>query len=82
MQTMRSLARHGLGVAALPCYTADTDPDLARISPEPDLEDALDIWILRHPGVRQIKRLRLITEFLADTILSDRDLFEGERPLG
>jgi len=35
----------------------------------------------RHPDVRQVTRLRLIPEFLADTILSDRDLFEGARPM-
>ncbi len=80
MQTMRTLARHGLGVAALPCYLADRDPGLVRVQPEPILKDALDLWILRHPDVRQVTRLRLITEFLAEAILADRDLFEGERP--
>jgi DNA-binding transcriptional LysR family regulator len=80
MQTMRSMARSGLGVAALPCYMADTDPGLVRVLPDPIMEGALDLWVLRHPNVRQVARLRLITEFLADTIMTDRDLFEGERP--
>jgi len=80
MQTMRSMARNGIGVAALPCYMADTDPGLVRILPNAILKGALDVWVLRHPAVRQVARLRLLTEFLADTILSDRDLFEGERP--
>jgi len=81
MQTMRALARNGMGVAALPCYMADTDPGLVRVCPDAILQGALDVWVLRHPDVRQVTRLRLITEFLADTILSDRDLFEGDRPL-
>ena len=80
MQTMRAMARHGLGVVALPCYLADQDPGLIRIKPDPILKGALDAWILRHPDVRQVTRLRLVTEFLADTIMIDRDLFEGERP--
>ncbi|MFC6639628.1 LysR family transcriptional regulator [Sulfitobacter sediminilitoris] len=80
MQTMRSMVRNGVGIAALPCYMADPDPGLSRLFPDPIFEGALDIWVLRHPAVRQVARLRLMTEFLADTILSDRDLFEGERP--
>jgi DNA-binding transcriptional LysR family regulator len=80
MHTMRSMVRNGIGVAVLPCYMADTDPGLSRVLPDAILEGALDVWVLRHPSVRQVERLRLLTEFLADTILSDRDLFEGERP--
>jgi hypothetical protein len=40
----------------------------------------IDVWILRHADVRQVTRLRLITESLARAILTDRDLFECERP--
>jgi len=46
MQTMRALARNDLGVAALPCYMADTDPGLVWICPDPILEGALDVWVL------------------------------------
>ena len=81
MRTMQAMVRSGLGVAALPCYLADTDPSLVRVLPDPILKDSLDVWILRHPDVRQVTRLRLITEFLAEAILTDRDLFEGERPI-
>jgi len=80
MQTMQAMTGQGLGGAALPCYLADWGSELVRVQLESILKDALNVWVLRHPDVRQATRLRLITEFLAEAILSGRDLFEGERP--
>ncbi|MBT6205172.1 MAG: LysR family transcriptional regulator, partial [Rhodospirillaceae bacterium] len=34
------------------------------------------------PGVRRVARIRHFAEFMADTIIADRDLFEGKRPRG
>ncbi len=79
MQTMRAMTHSGVRVAALPCYRADTLP--VRVLPRAILRDVLDIWVLRHPAARQVQRPRLLTEVLADTIPSNRDLFEGARPL-
>ena len=82
MQTMRSMARHGLGVVVLPCYVGDLDPGLRRIVPEPMKENAPDLWVLSHPDVRRVARVRLFTDFIAEIIQSDTDLFEGRRPQG
>jgi DNA-binding transcriptional LysR family regulator len=77
---MQSMARHGLGIAVLPCYTADPDPGLRRILPEPLTEGMPDLWILHHPDVRSVSRVSLFAEFIADVITADIDLFEGRRP--
>ena len=77
MQTMQSMARHGLGVIVIPCHMADPDPGLARVVPEPMIEDTPDLWILFHPDVKHVARVRLFTEFLTERFLADRDLFEG-----
>ncbi len=82
MQTMRSMARYGLGVVVLPCYMADLDPGLRRIISEPMTENAPDLWVLSHPDVRRVARVRLFTDFIAKVIQADRDLFEGRRPQG
>ncbi len=79
LQTMRAMAQQGLGVVALPCYVSDPDPELRRIIAEPVVETAPDLWVLTHPDVRQVARVRLFTDFIAQRIHADRDLFEGRR---
>jgi DNA-binding transcriptional LysR family regulator len=76
---MQSMARHGLGVAVLPCYTADPDPGLCRVVPELLTQGTPDLWILHHPDVRSVSRVSLFAEFIADIITADIDLFEGRR---
>lgn len=76
---MQSMARHGLGIAVLPCYTADPDPGLRRALPELLSEGTPDLWILHHPDVRGVSRVSLFAEFIADIITADLDLFEGRR---
>lgn len=77
---MQSMARHGLGIAVLPCYTADPDPGLRRVLPKLLSEGTPDLWILHHSDVRGVSRVSLFAEFIADVITADLDLFEGRRP--
>ena len=79
MQTMRALVRNGVGVTVLPCYMADIDVGLERVLPEPLIENELDLWVLIHPDVRNVARVRRFSEFLTETVVADRDLFEGRR---
>ena len=74
------MARSGLGVALLPCYVGDFIADLQRIMKDPITEGAMDLWVLSHPDVRRTARVRALATFIADTVLADRDLFEGRRP--
>ncbi|MDH3668043.1 MAG: LysR family transcriptional regulator [Paracoccaceae bacterium] len=80
MAAMHAMVRAGLGVSILPCYTADRDPGLRRLNPEPLLDPKFDMWVLYHPDVRRTHRLRVFAEFIADRIGGDVDLFEGRRP--
>ncbi|MCP5080856.1 MAG: LysR family transcriptional regulator [Alphaproteobacteria bacterium] len=80
MAAIQSMARQGLGAAVLPCYVADRDPGLRRAEPETLLDLKLDLWLLYHPDVRRVYRVRLFAEFMVNLILSDLDLFEGRRP--
>jgi len=80
MQTMRTMARAGLGLVVLPCYMADPDPGLRRVVPDPLPGKDLGLWILTHPDVRRVARVRAFTDFISKAILADRDLFEGRRP--
>lgn len=78
---LRSAAVAGLGVAALPCYLADAVAALRRVTvPLPDMEAAL--WLLTHPDLRRVARIRTVLDFLADALSRQRRLIEGTRPDG
>lgn len=80
MAAMQSMVRSGLGVTLLPCYVGDKDPGLRRLDPEPVLDNKFDMWLLYHPEVRRVYRVRLFADFVIELILADKELFEGLRP--
>jgi DNA-binding transcriptional LysR family regulator len=60
---MASAVRAGLGIGMLLRLLADHDNQLVRIgAPEPQLDT--DVWILTHPDLKQVPRIRLFTEFM------------------
>ena len=72
-------ARHGLGVAALPCYLADRDPRLKRLT-GPLREMASAVWLLTHPDLRRVARVRVFVAFAAAWLEERRPQFEGAAP--
>jgi molybdate transport repressor ModE-like protein len=73
---LRAAARAGIGVAALPCYLADPDPALRRVHP-PLLEMESALWLLTHPDLRRVARIRALLDFLAEWPIDRRQLIEG-----
>ncbi|WPB57400.1 LysR family transcriptional regulator [Xylophilus sp. GOD-11R] len=57
----------GAGAGLLLCPVADLRPELVRLAP-PDESMDWSIWILTHPDLRQVARIRALTEFLFDTL--------------
>jgi len=74
-----TMARAGLGVAVTGCFGADPDPGLARVYPEAITDTSMDLWVLTHPDLMRVARVRGFTAFIAEKFLADRDLFEGRR---
>lgn len=73
---LRSAVQAGLGVAALPCYLADPVPELRRVkAPLPDMEGSL--WLLTHPDLRRVARVRTVLDFMAGALSRQRALIEG-----
>ncbi|KAA0011902.1 LysR family transcriptional regulator [Billgrantia pellis] len=70
---MLAAARDGLGWAVLPCYLADADPVLMRIG-EPIPELATELWLLTHPDLRRVARIRAFMGFVADVLKQDARL--------
>ncbi|MDP4005441.1 LysR family transcriptional regulator [Methylobacterium sp. NEAU K] len=66
----------GLGIGPLPCFEADTNPALRRLSgPHPEL--GADLWLLTHPDLRHAARVRAFMDHFAGAILPLRPRFEG-----
>jgi DNA-binding transcriptional LysR family regulator len=66
----------GLGVALLPVYLADRNPDVRRISGVlPDL--ASELWIVTHQDLKNTARVRTFLAVIGDAIAAERRTFEG-----
>jgi len=72
-------AAEGMGLTFMPCYLADTDSRLVRVTEllEPL---TLELWILTHPDLRHTARVKALMAFLVDALSKDCDLFEGNLP--
>jgi DNA-binding transcriptional LysR family regulator len=74
----RALACEGLGIAALPCYLGDSDSRLKRVAPPIDAM-ASSLWLLTHPDLRRVARIRAFLDFIAGALTMRRREFEGKR---
>lgn len=72
-----ALVREGIGVAALPCYWADKDPDLVRIFDEPYAPNGLGFWVLIHPDMRRTARVRAFVDFATSVLKDHQAEFAG-----
>lgn len=75
-----TMTREGLGVSLLGCFCADPDPRLRRVYAEPIMDGEMDLWVLTHPDLVRVARVRSFMRFITDAFMADRDLFEGRRP--
>jgi DNA-binding transcriptional LysR family regulator len=69
-------ARAGLGLAALPCYLADGESSLRRVTPPlGELDSAL--WILTHEDLRHVARVRAFLDAMAGRLAQAKGLLAG-----
>jgi len=64
-----SSVRSGVGLAALPSFVADREPDLIRCLP-PKRDDELTLWLVTHDRVRHAPRVRAVMDFLGDRLVA------------
>ena len=62
-----SAVRAGAGLAALPCFVAESEPDLVRCLP-PTRDEARGLWLLTHERLRHTPRVRAVLDFLAERL--------------
>ncbi|MCJ8337159.1 MAG: LysR family transcriptional regulator [Pseudomonadales bacterium] len=76
IMTMMEAVKNNLGLARLPCYVGDAEPQLRRL----DLSltpSSWGVWVLSHIDLRSTARVRVCREFLIDIIKEQRELIEG-----
>jgi DNA-binding transcriptional LysR family regulator len=64
---MVDAVEHGAGVGMLLCPLAQARPGLVQIE-APDERLNTQIWILTHPDLRQVARIRAFTQFMFDAL--------------
>jgi DNA-binding transcriptional LysR family regulator len=72
-----SLICAGSGVGVIPCYMGDGTSNLQKLS-LPLEGEGVDLWLLTHRDLRQMARVRVVLEFLAERLAAVRPLLEGE----
>jgi DNA-binding transcriptional LysR family regulator len=70
-------AAAGFGIGALPCYLADSHPELVRLWRErsPEFQD---VWLVIHQDVRRTARVRALAEFLVEIFKRAGQRLRGE----
>ena len=71
---MVAAVRSGMGLSMLLCLLADDERGLVRLA-EPMNELDTDLWILTHPALKGVARVKAFTDFLYDKLGASDKLF-------
>lgn len=73
----------GMGLASLPCFMAEDDPDLERVS---DVRHPphYTLWLLKHPDLRGNARVQLLSDELSNHFRTQKAAYVGpvDQPQG
>jgi DNA-binding transcriptional LysR family regulator len=67
----------GMGIAVLPCFMAEAEANLKRLSPE--VIGNRDIWLVFHADVAKIARVRTVIDFITDFVAGEATQLRGEQ---
>lgn len=67
MLGMQAATRSGSAVAVLPDYLGDSNPELCRLTDSIG-ELSIPLWILTHPDLRRVKRIREFTQVIGECL--------------
>jgi DNA-binding transcriptional LysR family regulator len=75
---VRSACAQGLGLAVLPCFLGDTEPDLVRVG-EPVAACDSELWLLSHPELRETVRVKALRQWLMKALSAQAALLAGTK---
>ena len=68
----------GMGVTVLPCFLAEAEPSLRRLTN--DVLASRAMWMVFHPDVAQIRRVRAVIDFISAIVGREAETFRGDGP--
>ena len=68
--------RAGAGLGILPCFVGDADAALVRLTP-PIAELSGDYWLLVHPDLKGVARVRLLIDWVRAAFKDGRQALQG-----
>ncbi len=68
-------ASAGIGLAVAPCFLASTAPNLRQVAPQ--VLTVREIWLVYHPDVARLTRVRAVIDFIAEIVAADRAFLVG-----
>ena len=71
-------ARHGMGLAVLPCFVGDISDGLVRV-PHCEPYHNYDVWLLSHPDLRETARIRTFRNFIIEVFAEKHDVLTGKK---
>ena len=74
-----AMVKQGLGVGVMGCFIGDKDTDLERVYDDVIPNGALDLWVLWHPDMRHVAKVKAFSRFVSEIFLKDESLFKGNR---
>lgn len=74
---IETAARKGAGLAVLPCFAGDADPELVRLT-APIAEASPPLHLLVHPDLRRVPHIRLVMDALVALYLEERPALAGD----
>lgn len=66
----------GMGVGMVPCFLAEDEPTLTRLTDA--VLSTRGVWVVFHPDVARIKRVRAVIDFVTEIVNRDLPAFRGE----
>jgi DNA-binding transcriptional LysR family regulator len=68
----------GMGIGAVPCFLADSEPRLRRLTAR--VLGSRDIFLVVHPDLARVARVRAVMDFVVDLFARDTVLWSGVAP--
>jgi DNA-binding transcriptional LysR family regulator len=65
----------GFGISVLPCFLADAEPTLRRLTPQ--VLGSREVTLVVHPDMAKIARVRAVIDFLTEVARRERTRFAG-----
>jgi len=76
MGAVHSAIRAHMGVGLMPCFLGGTDSQLMRV-PGFELQPYWDIWVLTHPDLKNVERVRIFMRFIAEEFKAISPQYQG-----